>query len=42
MTHKPGLWRRWGSYRPAKSMLFSACVACTTATMVVGFNWADG
>src|ERR1700738_3883851 len=39
MTHKPGLWRRWGSYRPAKSMLFWACVACTIATMVIGFNW---
>ena len=21
MTRKPGLWRRWGNYRPAKSML---------------------
>jgi len=39
MTRKPGLWRRWGSYRPAKSMLFWACVACTIATMVIGFNW---
>jgi len=39
MTYKPGLWRRWGSYRPAKSMLFWACVACTIATMVIGFNW---
>jgi hypothetical protein len=39
MTRKPGLWRRWGSYRPAKPMLFWACVACTIATMVIGFNW---
>jgi hypothetical protein len=42
MTRKPGLWRRWGSYRPAKSMLFWACVACTIATMVIGFNGVDG
>ena len=42
MTRKPGLWRRWGSYRPAKSMLFWAGVACTIATMVIGFNGADG
>ena len=39
MTRKPGLWRRWGSYRPAKSMVIWACVACTIATMVIGFNW---
>jgi hypothetical protein len=42
MTRKPGLWRRWGSYRPAKYMLFRACVACTIATMVIGFNGVDG
>jgi hypothetical protein len=39
MARKPGLGRRWGSYRPAKSTLFWACVACTIATMIIGFNW---
>jgi hypothetical protein len=38
-TTKRSLFQRWEDYQPSKTLLFWACAAVITATMVIGFGW---
>jgi hypothetical protein len=39
MAASMSLARRWGDYRPSKTVLFWSCAVCIVATMIIGFNW---
>jgi len=39
MTSEPNTWQRWERYRPSKGLWFWSCLACSVATIVVGFTW---